>query len=329
MLRGRGNVGPSASSSMSSAWGLLTGGSQIGIGGAPTPYLPLSSNTTGGGNPRPASLYDQHSEPPGEAFLLARALLQEVAATGTGTGTNAATTPSSATSWPQANALLSQHTGQAAIANQMLSASNMGILPPSSAHQQTATGRAASSLSSSHRSSTEAKSTPPPSSSIILGTGKNPKLMHTRSDDESLSPYQCLVRRQIEIFEATEADIHTTAQGRNRPIVMGQIGIRCIHCGRLPVEKRARGAVYFPSTLLSTYQTAQNMANTHLIKDCFEIPNAVREDLVRIRLRENSESKNTRKSAFGGGRGYWASGLRAQGVLETHDRRLRFDDAIP
>lgn len=155
---------------------------------------------------------------------------------------------------------------------------------------------------------------------------KLPRILHVPSDDDALSPYQCLVRKQIELFEASEADIHATAQGRNRPIVLGQVGIRCIHCGRLPIERRARGAVYFPSTLMSTYQTAQNMANSHLIKDCNEIPKAIREDLIRIRLRENSESQNTRKSAFGGGRSYWARGLQANhGVIETKERRLKFD----
>ncbi len=155
-----------------------------------------------------------------------------------------------------------------------------------------------------------------------------PRVLHVPSDDDSLSPYQCLVRRQIELFEASEADIHATAQGRNRPIIVGQVGIRCIHCGRLPIERRARGAVYFPSTLISTYQTAQNMANSHLIKDCLDIPKCIREDLVRIRLRENSESQNTRKSAFGGGRAYWARGLQTNhGVIETEDRRLKFDSS--
>ncbi len=154
---------------------------------------------------------------------------------------------------------------------------------------------------------------------------KLPRIIHVPSDDDSLSPYQCLVRKQIQLFEASEADINATAQGRNRPIIVGQVGIRCIHCGRLPIERRARGAVYFPSTLMSTYQTAQNMANSHLMKDCREIPKCIRDALIRVRLRENSESQNTRKSAFGGGRAYWARGLQMNhGVIETDDRRLKF-----
>lgn len=154
------------------------------------------------------------------------------------------------------------------------------------------------------------------------------KALHMPSDGDAISPYQCLVRRQIEIFEADENDVKGTAQGRNRPIILGQVGIRCVHCGHLSSEQRARGAIYYPSTLLSTYQTAQNMANSHLVKDCRQIPKHIREDLIRIRLRENSESTNTRKSAFGGGRKYWASGLRAAGLVESPDRRLQFSDSL-
>jgi hypothetical protein len=163
----------------------------------------------------------------------------------------------------------------------------------------------------------------------LPATGRRNRILSMQQDEEALSPYQCLVRKQIELFEASEADIHSAAQGRNRPICLRQVGIRCRHCGSLAGERRARGAVYFPSTLGGLYQTAQNMANSHLIKDCVEFPNDIREDLVRIRLREKASSKNTRKSAFGGGKTYWSTGLRTLGVIETSDRRLRFSDVAP
>jgi hypothetical protein len=153
-------------------------------------------------------------------------------------------------------------------------------------------------------------------------------LLYNQRDEEALSPYQCLVRKQIELFEAGEIDISGSAQGRNRPIALAQVGIRCIYCAPFPTKKRARGFAYFPSTLISVYQTAQNMANGHLLKHCTHIPKDTRSDLIRVRLREDSESQNTRKSAFGAGRQYWAVGLRAIGVVETEERRLRFDDRL-
>jgi hypothetical protein len=70
-------------------------------------------------------------------------------------------------------------------------------------------------------------------------------------DDQSLSSYQCLVRQQVELFQATQQDIDANAQGRNRPIVLGQVGIRCRHCANLPPKARKSGAVYFPSKVRS------------------------------------------------------------------------------
>jgi hypothetical protein len=81
------------------------------------------------------------------------------------------------------------------------------------------------------------------------------------SDDNNLSEYQCLLRAQIDLFAATPVDIDGNAQGRNKPIVLGQVGIRCRHCHANPsTSRRARGAVYFPAKLSGLYQAAQNMA---------------------------------------------------------------------
>jgi hypothetical protein len=137
-------------------------------------------------------------------------------------------------------------------------------------------------------------------------------------DEDNLSTYQCLVRKQIELFEATQGELEANAQGRNKPILQGQVGIRCRHCGVLPAKTRKKGAVYFPSQLVGLYQTAQNMANSHLLKNCNSIPRDIREDLIRLR-----EIRKAHKSGAGGGRDYWANGLRVQGVVEF-DRRLRF-----
>ena len=66
-------------------------------------------------------------------------------------------------------------------------------------------------------------------------------------DERNLSQYQCLARRQMEIFEASSADAANNAQGRNRPILPGQIGIRCRHCYKLPPKQRKTGSVYYPN----------------------------------------------------------------------------------
>jgi hypothetical protein len=66
-------------------------------------------------------------------------------------------------------------------------------------------------------------------------------------DSRCLSSYQSLIREQIEIFQAIPADVEANAQGRNRPVVLGQVGIRCRHCARVPPRQRKSGSVYYPS----------------------------------------------------------------------------------
>jgi hypothetical protein len=78
----------------------------------------------------------------------------------------------------------------------------------------------------------------------------------------------------------------------------------------------------FPSTLLGVYQTAQNMANTHLVKLCKMIPAETRRELIDVHSRE--KGKKTLKSAYGGGRQYWADSVQVFGVIEAADQRLEF-----
>ena len=176
--------------------------------------------------------------------------------------------------------------------------------------------------------------------------GREPIHLYMTCDDDDLSPYQCLVRKQIELFEATEEDAESNARGRNRPIVVGQVGIRCKHCKILPPRKRERAAIYYPSRLdrlckfsnmrnfclvcfflygrLTTFltfslvhidQAGQTMASTHLGQHCRHIPEHLRAELSR--LREG-------KSAALAGRKYWSDAARALGVYED-DGRLFFE----
>ena len=144
--------------------------------------------------------------------------------------------------------------------------------------------------------------------------GNKPVTLYMACDDESLSEYQCLVRKQIELFEAREEDVESNAQGRNKPIVLRQVGIRCRHCSKIPPRHRTRGATYYPARLQGLYQAAQNMASAHLCNHCQLIPDSLRQKLIILR---------DRKSSAGGGKQYWADGVRVLGVIEAEDV-LRF-----
>lgn len=85
---------------------------------------------------------------------------------------------------------------------------------------------------------------PQPSSRRVCGRFF---MLYIESDERSLSSYQCLARKQIELFESTPEEAGTNAQGRNKPINPGQVGIRCRHCSKLPKEQRKTGSVYYPN----------------------------------------------------------------------------------
>jgi len=135
-------------------------------------------------------------------------------------------------------------------------------------------------------------------------------------DEDSLSDYQCLIRKQIELFEAGPEDVRRNAQGRNRAITLGQVGIRCKYCSYLEPAHRDRGAVYFPSKLNGIYQAGQNMASIHLSRHCRRIPVEVKREILRL--------VSLPKSSAGSGKKYWGDGARALGVIEEHGR-LRFE----
>jgi len=63
------------------------------------------------------------------------------------------------------------------------------------------------------------------------------------------------------------------------------------------------------------YQAAQNMATSHLCEHCQHVPDQIRAELIKLR---------DRKSSAGGGKKYWADGVRVLGVYEANDG-LRFE----
>ena len=129
-------------------------------------------------------------------------------------------------------------------------------------------------------------------------------------DDEHLSEYQIMVRKQLEVFEAQPEDVESNTQGRKKQVSLGQVGIRCKHCASLPLRQRGRGAVYYPAKLQGVYQAAQNMASSHLCESCQCIDEPLKTELRTLRERRDTAS---------GGKQYWADGARALGLFEADD----------
>jgi hypothetical protein len=148
-------------------------------------------------------------------------------------------------------------------------------------------------------------------------SGRHPVPLFLGYDDHSLSEYQCLVRKQIELFEARPTEVESNAKGRNKPIVLGQVGIRCRHCCILPPKQRSKGAMYYPAKLNGLYQAAQSMASLHLCEHCKHVPPELRQELTILR---------ERRSSAGGGKKYWGDGIAVLGVYED-ESGLRFRDS--
>jgi len=129
-------------------------------------------------------------------------------------------------------------------------------------------------------------------------------------DNEHLSEYQIMVRKQLEVFEAQPEDVESNTQGRKKQVALGQVGIRCKHCASLPLRQRGRGAVYYPAKLQGVYQAAQNMASSHLCESCQCIDDPLKVELKTLRERRDTAS---------GGKQYWADGARALGLYEADD----------
>jgi hypothetical protein len=108
------------------------------------------------------------------------------------------------------------------------------------------------------------------------------------TDHEQLSAYQILVRQQLEVFEAGPDDVDSNMQGRKKSIVLGQVGLRCKHCAPLSLRNRSRGAVYYPAKLQHIYQAAQNMAWSHLIASCHQIPAQLQNEIRELREKRDN-----------------------------------------
>lgn len=146
---------------------------------------------------------------------------------------------------------------------------------------------------------------------------ENMKELSLPTDTENLSEYQCLLRQQIVLFTVGAADIQCSAQGRNKPIVLGQVGTLCRHCAKIKPGLRPSGAVYFPAKLTGLYQASQNMAINHFSNNCQSIPEPLRQKLMQLK-----EQKST---VLGGGKLFWANCAKAIGVVE-HEDQLRFEE---
>jgi len=156
-----------------------------------------------------------------------------------------------------------------------------------------------------------------PNGSSGMRTADGVLLLSLPEDRISLSETLCIVRENVEVFIATEADVKAPAPGRKRPVVEGQVGLRCIHCrSALHQSDKVKRAVCFPSSIKRIYRTVIDMKLDHF-KACRFVPIELKMKLEELKA-TNARSTGTTMQ-------YFVQAAKRMGMLDgTHG--IRFGD---
>ena len=157
------------------------------------------------------------------------------------------------------------------------------------------------------------------SNSLTLLAGPEDRLV--------LSQLHIFVRQQIEVFTATESEITQPAPGRKIRVVLGQVGLRCIHCANIPIKDRVKRAVCYPAAISGIYHAVSNMKFDHFNK-CRALPANDRDIFASLRSScgrhgpRNSGSKCLANSTAQ----YYHDSAIALGLVDS-ENGIRFQDA--
>lgn len=123
-----------------------------------------------------------------------------------------------------------------------------------------------------------------------------------------LSELQVYLRANFaEAFGATEEDIAAPMHGRNKPIALGQVGIRCMHCKSDNPAERGQQATSYPSLISGIYNSVQQMLRLHL-DCCLAMPTDVRHKIEALKVSCSSR---------GGRKQYWIDSAKRLGLVDT------------
>lgn len=136
-------------------------------------------------------------------------------------------------------------------------------------------------------------------------------------DSESLSPLHCFMRKYcVEAFAAELADLATPRYGKAHTgrVVVGQVGIRCLHCKHRPARERQERAVCFPSSLKNIYHSIETWQRRHSLV-CADLPIWIKTSMTELMQKS--------RAGAGGRRQYWEESARRLG-METTTHGVRF-----
>jgi len=123
------------------------------------------------------------------------------------------------------------------------------------------------------------------------------KLLALPEDRISLSETLCIVRENVEVFQATMEDVEAPAPGRKHAVTVGQVGLRCIHCRHTTrSSERVKRAVCYPSSIKRIYRTVIDMKLDHFLH-CKFVPQNLKDTLAALKA-NNTRSTGTTMQYF-------------------------------
>lgn len=112
-------------------------------------------------------------------------------------------------------------------------------------------------------------------------------------DKISLSETLCVVRENIEVFTANQDDVDAPAPGRKHAVVVGQVGLRCIHCRHTTRSSdRVKRAVCYPSSIKRIYRTVIDMKLDHFLH-CKFVPGELKDRLNELKAVQTRSTGTT------------------------------------
>ena len=162
------------------------------------------------------------------------------------------------------------------------------------------------------------------SSSSSLSPKAGSYILSCPEDANHLNPLHCFVRRHVEYFVADETDIAAPSPGRKTRVVLGQVGLRCIHCATS--GDRVKRSVCYPASVAGIYHSVSNMKFDHFGK-CRSLPaeeralfEALRASCGRRGRRGSSSTTTNNKSSTGQ---YYQDSARRLGLVDS-ESGIRF-----
>ena len=144
---------------------------------------------------------------------------------------------------------------------------------------------------------------PSPSSRILLAIPE---------DKEWLSEKDCFVRKQLEVFCATEDDVAAAQADRKYPVKVSQVGIRCVHCAIAHGSNAIGHAIAYPFSVSGIHESVREFHRLHL-DSCENLPPATKAKLKT--LGASSLSSVLRK--------YYILAAKALGLRDTRESGIR------